>query len=155
MEAKTLVAIDPGRTIGVAVAKVTDRVVISYSQFEFQPATLWSRLSEWNPSMIICESFRYRQRATGADLTAVEVIGIVRLWCDLQGVSLLFQTPAQGKSYWSDDKLRQLDLYERGLPHGRDACRHLLYWLHFGSGYLEVEGAVVPGEERLPPPPAS
>jgi len=35
------------------------------------------------------------------------------------------------KQWWTDEKLKRFGIYPKGLKHGRDALRHLLYYMLF------------------------
>lgn len=153
MESINLIALDPGRTTGVALAsKDEDSLKIDYFQAKWNHLILYGflhgRAQLGKLDHVVCESFEFRQgkQKTGVDLYPCELIGIVKLfeaqWA-LNGnkpiIPLTMQTAAQGKGYYDDRKLRNLDLYKKAVPHGRDACRHLLQWLFFGPGYKYME----------------
>jgi hypothetical protein len=123
---QTIMAFDPGYTTGVAfyVSKV--------QVYEVQGLTdLWDTLHMGGPTRVVYESFLY-QRRDKVDLRPVEGIGVIRLYCQLNGIIPVAQTPATGKRFWTDKKIKQLDLWKPGLPHAMDALRHLLYYMSFG-----------------------
>ena len=37
----------------------------------------------------------------------------------------IFQTPADAKATWTNERLRRADLWTKGMEHGRDATRHM------------------------------
>jgi hypothetical protein len=86
---------------------------------------------------IVYESFLY-QRRDKVDLRPVEAIGVIKLYAALNSITLVAQTPATGKRFWTDDKIKKLNLWEEGQPHAMDAMRHLLYHRTFtlGENYL-------------------
>lgn len=138
-------ALDPGRTTGYAFAwKDEDSFLVAYGQQLMTHGELWRFI----PPLIdhvICESFEFRHgKQLGVDLYPCELIGVVRLWVEgptfreQDLVELHMQTAGQGKSYFGDEKLKSMLLYRRGVQHGRDACRHLLQWFYFGSGYQYI-----------------
>jgi hypothetical protein len=80
--------------------------------------------------MIVYESFLY-QRRDKVDLRPVEAIGVIKLYHEIYRTPIISQTPSQGKAFWTDDRLKKLDLWEAGQPHAMDALRHLLYYQAF------------------------
>jgi len=138
-----VIALDPGRTTGYAYGeKYRNDLKISYYQAEWDHLNLYGFLEDSPHDYIVCESFEFRQgKQTGVDLYPCELIGVVNYFDQRVNVQsrLYMQTAAQGKGYYDNDKLKAMDLYKRGLQHGRDACRHLLYWFYFGSGFRFIE----------------
>lgn len=149
-------ALDPGRTTGFALAEKASNtsIILRYGQAELSHYELLARLEEWRPAYLICESFEYRRYRTGVDLTPIELIGVVKLWTQIYDAPLTLQSAAKGKNYWTDVKLKNFGYYVAGIPHGRDACRHLLHWLSFGRGFEFASNATIelgadsPGEEK-------
>jgi hypothetical protein len=137
-------ALDPGETTGYAFAQISDIIEIGYDQEEMSHDLLYAALSVWQPfEYLICEDFEYRpgKAKPNLNLYPVELIGVCKLWASWHPkTKLTFQKAAVGKSWWSDDKLKDEGLYIEGVPHGRDAARHLLHWLLFREGYSFVEG---------------
>lgn len=139
-------AIDPGGTTGLCWAQKTGtRLVLKSYQLKLTPIRFANTLSMFNKDhgpdvWFICESFEFRKGArAGLDLTPAHLIGVLMAHCgdavDNEVRRSFFQTAAQGKGYFSDDKLKQLGIYLRGRPHAMDATRHLLQWYKFGFGY--------------------
>jgi hypothetical protein len=98
--------------------------------------------------VLICERFDFRKTSTGqqgANLYPAELIGVVNLHAQQvlyedTDFELVMQMPsyagAGGKTgHFTDKKLKELNLYNVGLVHSRDAVRHLLMWYEFGSGF--------------------
>lgn len=128
-------ALDPGRTTGYALGFRDDELQIAYGETRFSHVELYDWLDEVSPAYVICESFDYR-RLKDADLYPCELIGVIHLFCERNEIPYYFQKPSvQGdKAYWTDAKLKELELYKAGTEHGRSALKHLLYWLQFGHG---------------------
>ena len=57
---------------------------------------------------------------------AIEFIGMARYVCHKWGPPFNTQTPADAKSFATDEKLRALGWWTPGPDHARDASRHLL-----------------------------
>jgi len=138
----TLVAaFDPGRTTGYAVGVYKDsKPYIAYAQEQWSQLGFWNYLKRFGEENYICEEFKFRQNRdqTGVDLYAVELIGILNLYCATTGAYLKFQDPSiQGKkAYFSDKRLKDMGLYQKGdeFHHGRSAVKHLLHWTMYGHG---------------------
>lgn len=124
-----IVALDPGTTTGVA-CHLTSTPLEDGLITQLQQDGVWdflkARHNRHGPAMVIVyESFAYR-RLPKAVLTPVEVIGIIKEFGRQYKVRLVAQTPAQGKFYWTDDKLKARGLWTPGKKHAMDALRHLL-----------------------------
>lgn len=85
---------------------------------------------------IVCESFEFRQhRGTfdqdKIDLSSKEYIGVVRMFCQIYDKPVYFQSASVAKGFVPDAKLEMLGWYSltKGMPHARDALRHLIYHL--------------------------
>lgn len=130
-----VLALDPGRCSGYALAyKDEESFDLCYAQAEWSHIELYEFIWKLRYTYIICESFEFRQgKQLGVDLYPCELIGIVKLLSPE-----VFMQPAsvQGKkAYFSDNKLKQMGLYVKGVEHGRSAVKHLLQWFYHGSGY--------------------
>lgn len=137
-----IISIDPGVESGYCYAEVSDAGQLWYYPFQAVDDVdeLWRRLHKFEPRYIIMESFEFRNSPrgnTGVNLFPRELIGVARLYelTSPTQCALHLQTPAQGKSYYTDATLKAKNLWVRGKPHAMDASRHLLQWLTFGSGY--------------------
>lgn len=125
-----IVALDPGRTTGWATYDLGEHM---HAGQWVEPLSVYSELSDMRPTLIVCESFLFRQKIK-IDFTPVEVIGVVKLFCYQSGIELVMQTPSQAKHFFTDDRLKERGLYQAGQPHANDATRHMLYYLEFGKG---------------------
>jgi hypothetical protein len=135
-----ILALDPGVTTGFVNALLPERdtIMLVCGEDRMNHKALWTFLENTKPDVIVCESFEYRSRARdNLELFSRELIGVVNLYDQsTQKVKLVMQSAATGKSYFRDDKkLKELEVYKTGKPHGRDAMRHFLQWLFFGAGY--------------------
>lgn len=145
---KLVLALDPGRTTGYALAIGEPELHIAYGETRFNNIELYDWLHHIKPAYIICESFDYR-RLKDADLYPCELIGVMNLFRQQEDVPTYMQKPSiQGKdAYWTDGKLKELEIYKAGTEHGRSALKHLLYWLIFGHG-AQFE-LLKPGSEKI------
>lgn len=144
-----IIAIDPGVMTGYAYARITDARELEFYPFEMTDEVddFWRRIIDFKPNVIVMEDFDFRgghQRAsTGINYFPIQLIGIARLYELIEPTgktALYLQKAAQGKSYYSNQVLKERKLYKRGVPHGMDATRHLLQWITFGPGYQYIEG---------------
>lgn len=142
----TIFAIDPGPHTGIFYD--SDQP----GEFHFNSLTLdftdksisdgERRLYMWlmqmvNPDrdFIICESFEFRkedaQTREYIDYSTGHYVGVVRLFCQMTGCGYVMQTASQAKGFWTDGKLKKIDVY-RFLKsrHERDAARH---WFHYDA----------------------
>lgn len=136
-EKSSVLAIDPGVTTGYAWAAITERKVesIGAGEGDYTEAELWGLLSSVSPAAIVAESFEFRQRARdGLVLQSRNLLGVCILWTTLRNVPYFEQSASKGKGFFTDEKLRSVQAYWKGLGHARDATRHLLYWITFGAG---------------------
>lgn len=131
MESRCIMAFDPGLHTGLCIfwPAVNRMSTDELDSLE----SVWDQLSRHDPSVVVYESFHWQSRRS-VDFTPIEVIGVIKLWCKLNGKKLEPQTPSQGKAFWTDDKLKRANLYVVGSPHKRDATRHMLHYLTFNQG---------------------
>ena len=133
-----IIAFDPGATTGVAELEINQRLfTIVTHQLPNAHAVLWDTLNRMRPDIIVYEQFLHQQRIK-ADYTPVEMIGVIKLYAAFHEISLVGQTPATGKAFWTNDKLRtikmpktDISLYKTNAPHAMDALRHLLHFVTF------------------------
>jgi hypothetical protein len=132
------VAIDPGGTTGVACfdQETSEREgLLQIWVGQMGPyqhhRELYDLLTAHEPHIVICEGFEYRNRSRpGLELVSREYIGVAKLYTDLhRDVSYVEQTASMALSFVKDANLKKADLWAKGMQHGRDATRHLLYYL--------------------------
>lgn len=145
-----VLALDPGRTTGYAIAaRGGGKFDICYGEENWDHRDFWHALNVLQAELIVCESFEFRQgKQLGVDLYPCELIGVLNLWSQ-QGArygqpTSLGYTPeihyqpasvqSKRKAYFSDAMLKNLGLYWKDFEHGRSAVKHLLYWFQFGPG---------------------
>lgn len=132
-----VMALDPGVTTGYAEGHIEDGLMTVVSgQSKASHLELFGSIGMMKPDIIVCESFEFRRAVRdNVVLFSVELIGVIRLYAATANCELQFQTAAQGKGYFSDNKLKAARLYRVAKPHANDAIRHLLHWYQFGAGY--------------------
>jgi sulfur transfer complex TusBCD TusB component (DsrH family) len=149
MTLHSILAIDPGVTTGYCQAKLDNGILLMAPRetkltLLKMETMLLDAINRYPQSLhIIYEDFQYRNVArTGLNLYPVKLIGVIELVQEkYPSVGFYKQSASTGKGYWSDEALREIGVYQRGTPHGRDAQRHLLHWLAFkeGSQYVDIE----------------
>lgn len=137
-----ILSIDPGVTTGLCLGRLSqDRVYVRAYQDELSHLGLYRHINETAPSHIVCENFSYRpgQAKPSLVLASLEMIGVVKLYAEQNTHVMLYMQEAheaEGKNaYFNNDRLKQMGLYQRGVPHGLSAMRHLLAWFNFKQGY--------------------
>lgn len=149
-------ALDPGKRTGwcYGVLDQTRNVlVLEPNEDELSLSAVYEKLSkfiECGGEHIIYEDFQYRNFSrAGLDLTPVKVQGVIELFREWHEpfISFTCQSPATGKAFYSDDRLKSLGVYwGHGKGHARDATRHLLQWAGFGAGSVHLDLVNTPME---------
>lgn len=128
-------AFDPGATTGVCELDMKTYDIRSYNiDQEDVHVIVWEWIHMVEPTCIIYERFDYRPHQKTADLTPVEVIGVLKLYAQLRPVvDLVPQQQLKGnRGFWTDDKLKNIGLYHSGEHgHSNDAVRQMLYYVTF------------------------
>lgn len=121
-----IIGIDPGETTGIAIYNDD---VWQYHQLEGEHfEDLEWLLKVERPDVVVCESFQKRNNP-GANTKPLLYIGAINGYCLTYNIELVFQTPSQGKAFWTNNKLKACGLYTAGLKHAMDATRHVLLYL--------------------------
>lgn len=140
-----VLAFDPGHTTGWAVFdegpdnkshKLIARGIIKDWH------GLKELFDEYTPNAIVYEIFRlYAWKAsykTWDTFLEVEVIGVIRYLAETYGVFIHGQTPADGKHFYGDKKLKDMNLYQ-SVTHINDATSHALFFLTFNKNKMPKE----------------
>lgn len=129
-----IIALDPGVTTGVCIYEKGNITKAFTGQANHE--VLYDLLFSYQPDTIVYERFDYRPHQPAADLYPVELIGVIKLYCQRNGVKAIPQKQLKGhRGFWTDDKLKALDLYKVGEQgHSNDATRQMLYYLTFELG---------------------
>lgn len=133
------ISIDPGETVGWAVWHEEGQL-FDQGEYEWEDflVHLEKMLEKDAIDHIIMEDYRLRKSASKAMINnqflTVQVIGVIKWFSRKYDIPLTLQLPAQAKQFWDNDKLKMIDVYERGQRHSRDAVRHGLYFFYNGGG---------------------
>ena len=145
-----LVALDPGETTGVAVFDGISTIQVYQKETkQIGPAFDWlddlleagcmgddaiyRGVTTWEHLRI--EDYRvYEWKASDHSWSPVHtlrLIGAFQIAAYRIGTPYSFCMASHAKKFWDDNKLKHFDLYPKGLRHGKDALRHLLYYMLF------------------------
>ncbi len=131
-----ILALDPGVTTGFSLYDQANPIDgRSWQQLCTHDGFI-GELNEVWPNIIVMETFVHTHR-TGVDYTPVEFIGLTKWFCERRSVVLIEQTPAYGKAFFDNDKLKRLGVYVPNKPHAMDASRHL-YQFMMKSGIFDM-----------------
>lgn len=150
-----VLAIDPGVTTGGTwVVFDGDKVFVAPFQAKYMPHEFGKVLRDYNIDVYICENFSYRKHLDKAELYSLQLIGVLNahvnpaslLWnpkafrhefvyVDKPGRKVHWQEPAYALAgFFTDDRLKSLNLYIPAMPHAMDALRHFMQWWQYGRG---------------------
>lgn len=140
----TLLALDPGETTGVFVAKATPTSleVLKVTQVQTWPMekavfNFADIINTYRPDFMVNESYRvYDWKADDhkwSPVNTVRVIGCIDTLALQHTIPQHEQSAQIAKNFCTDDFLKKMGYYYPGLKHGRDAVRHGLYYLCFGA----------------------
>lgn len=141
-----IIALDPGETTGLAIFHPGEEIIY-LGQLVTKPVGpgydklfgIINYLSLDKPSLMHCRYEDYRVYAHMLDqhsysnLHTARVIGSIEVACHLAGVQWTNCLAQHAKAFWTDDKLKMCDLYNKGMRHARDAERHLLRFICEGT----------------------
>lgn len=132
MKLTKVMAIDPGKTTGVAKYDLLTRTKDA-EQFT-DTALLLKALQAYQPDVVVMETFRPRPDKAlaicGQDVYASEVIGAVKAFCESSAITVVMQQPAV-KNTVRQKLLEYCGLWRitKSLPHARDAIKHLVAYV--------------------------
>lgn len=142
-----VLAIDPGPTPGAAYWRSGGEFAccIYSAPFDCVNGAQYHYIEPQAVSAVVCESFvitgRGGGRTSDSNVT-IETIGVLRYLCRKSGVPFVEQSPADAKSFSTNDKLTRLGWKTPARPdHARSAARHLLLYL--------VRAHLLPAESLL------
>lgn len=129
-----IVAVDPGKVTGVAKWRRDRPAEIDSLQ---QPC--WDAVATVHHLMtngltaVVCESYVISSqtlRKTRGENWSLESIGALRYLAGLFDIPFILQTPADAKSFVTDQKLHAAGWYQPSTGgHANDAARHLMLYL--------------------------
>lgn len=142
------IALDPGETTGVAVFNGDTQIrVYQRETKEIGPSYDWLEQlledgiwnddnTEWAPFYHLrYEDYRiYEWKSADHAWSQVHTlrwIGGILVATHNRGIAHSCCMAQHAKKWWDDPKLKHFGLYPKGMRHGKDALRHLLYYMLF------------------------
>ena len=128
-----LLALDPGHTTGWAFFR--NGHLHSNGQTHGGATSIRDLLETIKPTHVVMERYviyawKLKQHSM-SDVPTLQLIGQIKLLCQLYKVPLFEQTAQQAKGFATDDKLKKWAMYFEGDKHGVDAIRHGVVYLLF------------------------
>lgn len=139
---KVIIAIDPGKTTGVAKLHLTDDDYKLIGVWQLgDPDTVWEPLKQiieaakerHEDVTVLCESFELRPDVVNPDETPKYIIKDLNRYVEPEH-PIEYQMASQAKvgvppgSNGRRDRLHAFGLHQRGLRHTNDALRHCLVY---------------------------
>ena len=137
-----IIALDPGETTGFAFWDPANKRML-LAQIDTKEVgkgfdRLWGIINPAVNRVIPLSHVRYEDYRVYGHMTeqhafshlhTARVIGAIEVACHLAQVPSSCCLAMHAKSFWTDDKLKMCNLYNRGMKHARDAERHLLRYM--------------------------
>ena len=130
----TLVAVDPGETIGYAIFQHGKVVACGEHKCDnfTQACEFIDELGLYNfsnePTNLVIENYQvYSWRAkehSWSTMFTSRVIGAIELQCWFLDWPIWKQTAQNAKKFMTDERLKEWGMWEKGKRHARDAIRH-------------------------------
>ncbi len=144
---RTIVAIDPGKTTGWAIRHASGhREAGQIEGAVMAMAWVWSVFNSAHGSspVLVVENFVPRGGALTTQPDALHIIGFIKGMCHIYGWGFILQSPAEAKSFSTNEKLKRAGWWVVGQDHARDALRHLMRHLCVTEHDTELLRAVAP-----------
>jgi len=138
-----VLAVDPGETTGWALLEcrpdatnlVNQGQIVSWP-LEVGVPRLETLIKELSPNFVVYEAYHvYAWRLNEhkfSEVPTIQIIGALKTLSVQRGVPYGCQTAQTGKAFFTDDRLKSMDLYVEGERHARDALRHACQFVTFG-----------------------
>ena len=133
-----VLSIDPGNITGYAIWNCN--INGQYELLECEEADqekIYLVMERERFDIIIYEAFRlYANKAKaqiGSDFLPSQIIGVINYIGQLKN-SLMVEQMASTKAFWTNDRLKKMDLYVTS-DHRRDSIRHFLHWYYLVAKY--------------------
>ena len=152
-----VVGVDPGKTTGLCFVNpdliTAGTIPIAWhKQFGLQTDAYdelmhWctEALEDYQPVIFAVERFHLTPMSWQRSDShyPIEAIGVVRLVAERfpNIVTMVQQEVSDAKAFATNDRLKALGMYARGLPHATDAARHAYLWM-VRNGHLKPDESV-------------
>lgn len=154
-----IAGIDPGGTTGLVIVEEPMKIIAFHEEKKMDNILSW--LTQQQPDEVVCEEYQiYPDKAKAQSWKnppSPQVIGAVKVWCNIAGVPFVSQGAAQRKRI-THNILKTANLFTPGQTHITDALCHALYRLWFAHGYYKdpavtelFASALKPAEEIISP----
>lgn len=125
-----ILGIDPGITTGFAWYHTDTQQFVTVQVDTTRMVSVQHTLTGIQPNELVYENFKHRPNLMNPELHSLKVIGVIELFAEVRLVPVkATYLPGYAKKFWTNDKLKQLGLYEKGKGHAMDALRVLLCYL--------------------------
>lgn len=127
-----MLSLDPGGTTGGALIEYNNNYHRVTRTWQIQNGLKgfldwhWDQLEDYHFDVIVCEGFELRTGIHKPDITPAFIIGAVEALYPATEIKI--QMPKL-KPLCDNDRLRKMELYEKGKPHAMDAVRHGIIYL--------------------------
>lgn len=133
-----LLAIDPGETVGYAWFGLEKYDLQIANQVEakgfIEKLELWAGNGGFK---VVIEDYRIRQDTVsanlGKELKTAKLLGAIEHILEREEVPYEYQPAGIGKYFFDRKRMEDMEVWQVGKVHARDAIRHGLYYLMFGS----------------------
>jgi hypothetical protein len=119
---KLVVAIDPGKTTGVAIRTPDGKFHTCVLTSDLE---VWELVQSHNWDTVVFETFATSNLVSAYGIKTIELVGAIRAICALRGLEAIAQAPVRRVPYVK--KARKLITYPH-QEHEVDALAHLLRW---------------------------
>ena len=130
-----VLGLDPGNTTGWALFKGSELVDCGQLPLPKTASIIDLLYSFDTLNQLVVEEYRiYPNRAKqhiGQDLFTPRIIGAIEAFSHISNIPMHTQPASLGKSHFTDQRLKALHLYRKGMRHANDAIRHVAHWLIF------------------------
>lgn len=125
-----IISVDPGLATGVATFNLASR---QFKSFECESPEKFMHWINYEMelsfiSAVVSESYIITPETIKKSRQnySLELIGVLKYFCWRYHIPFTLQSPTEGKSFGTDEKLKKIEWYTPVLGHGNDAARHLL-----------------------------
>jgi hypothetical protein len=137
---KTLLALDPGHTVGFAyfekanLVKAGAKKIVTPYKHDIDFKGIRDLIELYSPKIIVMEEYRiYQNKAQihiDSNIPTLRVIGAIEMLAAMHNMKVYFQSASRGKSFITDIKLQSWNMLTNSL-HTNDAIRHGCTFLLF------------------------